>query len=155
MISNLSNSESLPEKIKTFETIQDQFNELKRNQNLRTINHAWLSKYDYSKQLNGQLAPVNRSLSSVLNDQLKHKTNLTNLTNLLIKMDDSHTMNPFLLDDKFYRHKSSDDDHDQSNRTNGGKLVKRGELENPSLVRVDDYIFNIVNLHKQNHQSND
>lgn len=154
-LDDLNKLNSLSQKIKQFESIQGQFKELNRNHNLQTVNHALLSRYNPTGQLNGQLAPFNWTVTRLLNEDL-----MRNRKNLLTLNNRVGLLNGDLYSSDLYKDYPIQPENQSAllsiienkrlNGDNNSKLIKRVQLTHPSLIYVDDYLFRVIDLHKKN-----
>lgn len=140
-LNDLNQQDTLSQKIRTFDTIQDQFKFINRNHNLQSINKDLLNKFNYNRQLNNQLSPFNpfSIRNNVLNESNYRFNNLQNGN--LYKLYPITEQNQSTLLNLIERKKLNGKD---------GKKVKHVQLnDQPSLIYVDDYLFNVINLHKK------
>ena len=154
-LDDLNKLNSLSQKIKQFESIQGQFKELNRNHNLRTVNHSLLSRYNHNGQLTNQLAPFNWTVTRMLNEDLmKNRNNLLTLNNRIALLNGDLYSDDLMRDYPIQAENQSAllsiIESKRLNGENNSKPSKRVQLTHPSLIHVDQYLYNVIDLHKKN-----
>ena len=150
-LDDLNKLNSLSQKIKQFESIQGQFKELNRNHNLQSVNHSLLSRH----KLDNQLAPFNWTVSRMLNEDLmKNRNNLLTLNNRVGRLNGDLYSGDLYRDYPLQAENQSTllsiIENKRLNGDNDSKLIKRVQVEHPSLIRVDQYLYHVIDQHKKN-----
>ena len=154
-LDDLNKLNSLSQKIKQFETIQGQFKELNRNHNLQSVNSSLFLRFNPNGH--NQLAPFNWTVTRMLNEDLmKNRNNLLTLNNRI------GLLNGDLYSGDLFRDYPIQQENQsallsiiENKRLNGDNnsqfaIRKREQSTHPSLIHVDQYLYQVIDLHKKN-----